>query len=67
MRSVWRMVPCSINTVTKLQVDAGEVSLRLNDELVRDVDAVEVHRDKHYTFCYGTWKTIEMRPQGVPP
>ena len=37
MRSISRMADVSINTVTKLLVDAGETCLALHDELVRDV------------------------------
>lgn len=67
MRSVSRLVPCSINTVTKLLVDAGEACLRLHDELVRDVDAEEVQCDEIYHFIYATWKTMQAPPEGVPP
>ena len=65
--SVSLLVPFSIDTVTKHQVDAVEVCARLSDKLLCDVDAVEVHWDKHCTPCYGTRKAIQVRRQGAPP
>lgn len=37
MRSISRIADVSINTVTKLLVDAGETCLAMHDELVRNV------------------------------
>ena len=39
MRSISRVVDVSINTVSKLLVEAGEACLKLHDETVRDVKA----------------------------
>jgi len=46
MRSISRVADVSINTVTKLLVDAGEACLALHDETVRDVKASRVQRDE---------------------
>jgi transposase-like protein len=42
MRSIERIVGCSINTVDKLLRDAGEVALAYHDEHVRDLKAQRV-------------------------
>lgn len=46
MRSISRVTDVSINTVTKLLVDAGETCLALHDELVRNVRASRIQRDE---------------------
>lgn len=46
MRSISRVCDVSINTVTKLLVDAGETYLSLHDELVRDVRASRIQCDE---------------------
>ena len=67
MRSISRVVDVSINTVTKLLVDAGETCLEMHDELVRDVRASKVQCDEIWSFCYAKQKnvaTAEGRPGG---
>ena len=53
MRAISRVVDVSINTVTKLLVDAGLVCARFHDEAVRGVEAqqglCQVNRI-HYKF-----------------
>ena len=58
MRSISRMADVSINTVTKLLVDAGETCLALHDELVRDVKAQRVQADEIWSFCYAKAKNV---------
>ncbi len=50
MRSISRMADVSINTVTKLLVDAGETCLALHDELVRDVRSQRIQADEIWSF-----------------
>ena len=50
MRSISRIADVSINTVTKLLVDAGETCLALHDELVRDVKASKIQCDEIWSF-----------------
>jgi IS1 family transposase len=52
MRSISRVADVSINTVTKLLVDAGEACLAMHDELVRDVKSANVQCDEIWSFCY---------------
>jgi IS1 family transposase len=58
MRSISRMADVSINTVTKLLIDAGETCLALHDDLVRDVKAQRVQADEIWSFCYAKAKNV---------
>jgi IS1 family transposase len=58
MRSISRVADVSINTVTKLLVDAGETCLALHDELVRNVPAKRVQCDEIWSFCYAKAKNV---------
>jgi hypothetical protein len=50
MRSIERIVGCSINTVDKLLRDAGKVALAYHDEHVRGVKAQRVQCDEIRSF-----------------
>src|SRR5437667_12271662 len=50
MRSIERIVGCSINTVDKLLRDAGEAALAHHDEHVRGVKANRVKLDEVWNF-----------------
>jgi IS1 family transposase len=50
MRSIERIVGCSINTVDKLLRDAGEVALAYHDKHVRGVKARRVQCDEIWSF-----------------
>ena len=68
MRSISRVVGISINTVTKLLVDAGAACERIHDERVRDVDAQRVQCDEIWSFCYAKAKNVghaEAAPVGA--
>ncbi len=58
MRSISRVCDVSINTVTKLLVDAGETCLALHDELVRGVKSERVQCDEIWSFCYAKAKNV---------
>jgi IS1 family transposase len=58
MRSISRMADVSINTVTKLLEDAGEICLALHDELVRGVKSERVQCDEIWSFCYAKAKNV---------
>lgn len=59
MRSISRVADVSINTVTRLLVDAGEACLAMHDELVRDVKASKVQCDEIWSFTYAKEKNVE--------
>ena len=59
MRSISRVVGVSINTVTKLLVEAGEAAAAYHDETVRNVRAKRVQCDEIWSFCYAKQKNVE--------
>jgi transposase len=65
MRSIERIVGCSINTVDKLLRDAGEVALAYHDENehVRDVKAQRVQCDEIWSFVHAK-AGMRQRPRG---
>ena len=58
MRSISRVVGVSINTVTKLLVDAGEACQEFHDKAVRDVPASRIECDEIWAFCYAKAKNV---------
>jgi IS1 family transposase len=68
MRSISRVSDVSINTVTKLLVDAGETCLALHDELVRDVQSNRLQLDEIWSFCWAKQRnvpTAKAAPEGA--
>lgn len=58
MRAISRVADVSINTVTKLLVDAGLACARFHDEAVRGVKAQRVQCDEIWSFCYAKAKNV---------
>ena len=58
MRATSRMAGVSINTVTKLLVDAGEACAEYHDETVRGVTSRHVQCDEIWSFCYAKAKNV---------
>lgn len=58
MRSISRVADVSINTVSKLLVEAGEAALAIHDELVRNVRAEQLQCDEIWSFCYAKEKNV---------
>ena len=58
MRSISRIADVSINTVTKLLVDAGETCLAMHDELVRDVKSERLQCDEIWSFVGAKQKNV---------
>ncbi len=68
MRSISRIADVSINTVSKLLVEAGEACLILHDETVKNVKASRVQCDEIWSFCYAkdkNVKTAKDAPEGA--
>ena len=59
MRSISRVVGVSINTVTKLMIEAGEACAAYHDVTVRDVTAARVQCDEIWSFCYAKQKNVK--------
>ena len=58
MRATSRVAGVSINTVTKLMVEAGEACAAYHDEAVHDVDARKVQCDEIWAFCCAKEKNV---------
>ncbi len=58
MRSISRVVGVSINTVTKLLVQAGEACAAYHNDTVRNVEARRVQCDEIWSFCYAKQKNV---------
>jgi IS1 family transposase len=67
MRSISRVCDVSINTVTKLLVDAGSVCAAFHHEKVRNVASQRVQCDEIWSFSYAKSKTLggaKAAPEG---
>ena len=68
MRSISRIVGVSINTVTKLLIEACAACAAYHDEHVRNVKAARVQCDEIWSFCYAkakNVKTAKAAPKGA--
>ena len=68
MRSISRVADVSINTVSKLLVQAGEACLILHDDAVRNVKASRIQCDEIWSFCHAKAKnvaTAKAAPEGA--
>lgn len=64
MRSISRISDVSINTVTKLLVDAGTVCSSLHDERVRGINAKRIQCDEIWSFCGSKQKNVSDENKG---
>src|SRR3984957_4369095 len=60
MRSVSRVCGVSINTVTKLLVDAGQMCAAFHDERVRGVKSERIQCDEIWSFSYAKAKNVRF-------
>ena len=58
MRSIERTVGVSINTITKLLIDAGRVCADFHDMTVRNVNSTRVQCDEIWSFCYAKQENV---------
>ena len=68
MRAVSRLADVSINSVTKLLVDAGRVSAAFHDDQARGVKARRVQVNEIWSFTYAKQKNVakaSKAPQGA--
>lgn len=64
MRSVTRLVGCSINTVTKLLVDAGTACAIYQNEVMRDLPCKRIQCDEIWAFCGMKEKNVTKEHEG---
>lgn len=68
MRSTSRIADVSLNTVTKLLIDAGKACAAYHDECVRGVRATRIQCDEIWAFCYSKQKNVakaKAAPEGA--
>jgi IS1 family transposase len=68
MRAIERVTGASLNTVSKLLIDAGKACAAYHDEHVRDVKAARIQCDEIWAFCYSKQKnvaTAKAAPEGA--
>ena len=68
MRSISRVCDVSINTVTKLLVDAGHACIAFHDEKVRGLTCKRIQCDEIWSFCFARPKNLKASknpPEGA--
>ena len=68
LRSISRITGTSINTVTKLLVDAGRTCAEFHDRNVRKVKPTHLQCDEIWNFCYAKKKNVlaaKSAPEGA--
>ena len=58
MRAITRITGVSLNTVTKLLIDAGKACWAYHNDHVRDVKATRIQCDEVWAFCYSKQKNV---------
>lgn len=64
MRTASRIADVSINTVTKLLVDAGTACLAFQDEAIRNINSKRVECDEIWSFCGSKEKNVPSELKG---
>jgi len=67
MRSIERIVSCSINTVDKLLCEAGEAALAYHDKAVRGVRAQRIQCDEIWAFVHAKAKNAPKSTRAGDP
>lgn len=68
LRSITRITGVSLDTVTKLLIDAGRACQNFHDSAVRDVPAKRVQCDEIWSFTYAKQKNVadaKAAPEGA--
>jgi IS1 family transposase len=65
MRAVSRVADCSINTVTKLLIDAGKACAEYQSATIRNVNAKRVQCDEIWSFCHSKQKNVAPENEGI--
>lgn len=58
MRAISRIADVSINTVTKLLIDAGNACAAFHDRRVRGIKVERIQCDEIWSFCYAKSKNV---------
>ena len=66
MRAVTRLTGVSINTVSKLLMDAGEACAAFHNENVRGLESARIQCDEIWSFVYAKEKNVQ-KAKAAPP
>lgn len=66
MRSISRVCDVSINTVSKLLVEAGEACVAIHHKLIHKVPAKRIQCDEIWSFCYAKDRTVKTCKNDLP-
>ena len=58
LRSISRITGAAVNTIIKLQADAGRACAAFHDEAVRDVPSKRIQVDEAWSFVYAKQKNV---------
>ena len=64
MRSITRLVGCSINTVTKLLIEVGTVCNQYQHETLRNLNCKRIQCDEIWAFCGMKEKNVPDERKG---
>jgi IS1 family transposase len=64
LRAASRMADVSINTVTKLLVDAGRACAEYQNEVLTNLECKRVQCDEIWSFCYAKEKNVPKAKRG---
>lgn len=64
MRSITRLVGCSINTVTKLLIEVGQACMEYQDQAMRDLPCKRIQCDEIWAFCGMKEKNVPKEHDG---
>jgi IS1 family transposase len=64
LRSVTRIADCSINTVTKLLVDAGKACHAYQDGALRELSCKRLQLDEIWAFCHSKQRNVPEDRRG---
>lgn len=64
LRATSRLADVSINTVTKLLVDAGRACAEYQDRTLRNLTCKRIQCDEIWTFCYAKEKNVPADKRG---
>lgn len=65
LRAITRISGCSINTVTKLLIDAGAACAAYQDQAIRNIEAKRVQCDEIWAFCHSKQKNVASVHEGI--
>ena len=65
MQAVTRVTGVSINTLTKLLIDAGTACAQFQDVAIRNVKAKRVQCDEIWGFCQSKQKNVAPEHEGI--